>query len=87
MWPGAYTFFREKIRLKIVRCQPVSRKSTAPPGTFEIVERRKLFVATGDGTLQLLAVQPATKKVMEAHDFINGYQLKTGEQFFASEQL
>ena len=23
IWPGAYTFFREKLRLKIVRCQPL----------------------------------------------------------------
>lgn len=79
IWPGAFTFFRETIRLKIVRCQPLPQHYNRPAGTIEIADRQRLLVATGEGTLQLLAVQPATKKIMEAHDFINGYQLQTGE--------
>ena len=81
IWPGAYTFFRENLRLKIVRCQPLPQKLSGHPGTLEIVESQKLLVATAEGTLQLLEIQPATKKSMEAHDFINGYQLQTGEFF------
>ena len=81
IWPGAYTFFREKLRLKIVRCQPLPQTLAAQSGTLEIVNRQELIVATGEGVLRLLEVQPATKKVMEASDFINGYQLRTGEQF------
>ena len=84
IWPGAYTFFREELRLKVIRCQPLPRTSAAQPGTLEIVDRQELIVATGAGTLQLLEIQPATKKVMEASDFINGYQLQTGEQFLTS---
>lgn len=80
IWPGAYTFFRDKHRLKIISCQPLPQILDVPSGTLEIVEKRKLLVATADGTLQLLKIQPATKKVMEADDFINGYQLKSGEQ-------
>ena len=81
MWPGAYTFFRENLRLKVISCQPHPQALAAPPGTLEIVEKQKLFVATAAGTIQLLQIQPATKKAMEAHDFINGYQLQTGERF------
>lgn len=81
IWPGAYTFFRERLRLKIISCQPDPRALDAPPGTLEIVDRQKLFVATTDGSLELLQIQPATKKAMEARDFINGYQLQTGERF------
>ena len=80
IWPGAYTFFRDNHRLKIISCQPLPQTLDVLPGTLEIVEKRKLLVATTDGTLQLLKIQPATKKVMEADDFINGYQLKSGEQ-------
>ena len=80
VWPGAYTFFRDNLRLKIMSCQPLPQMFDAPSGTLEIVEKRKLLVATAEGTLQLLKIQPATKKVMEADDFINGYQLQTGEQ-------
>ena len=85
IWPGAYTFFREDIRLKIVSCQPHPQELAGPPGTLEIIEKQ-LLVATAEGTLQLLQIQPATKKVMEAHDFINGYQPQTGEQFLKQEQ-
>ena len=82
VWPGAYTFFRDNLRLKIVNCQPISQIHDAPPGTLKIVEKRKLLVTAADGTLQLLQIQPATKKIMEAADFINGYQLQTGEHFY-----
>ena len=86
IWPGAYTFFRENLRLKIIGCQPQPQAPAAPPGTLEIVERQKLYVATAEGVLQLLQIQPATKKVMEARDFINGYQLQTGERFLKQTQ-
>ena len=87
IWPGAYTFFRDNLRLKIVNCQPISQTLDTPSGTLEIVEKRKLFVATADGMLQVLQIQPATKKVMEASDFINGYQLQTGEQLLPETSL
>ena len=80
IWPGAYTFLRDNLRLKIISCQPLSQTLATPPGTLEIVEKRKLLVATANSSLELLKIQPATKKVMEASDFINGYQLQTGEQ-------
>ena len=106
-WPGAYAFFRENLRLKILRClpcslHPSSSRSTGgcpprtldsqalspvPPGTIEITGRQQLLVATGEGTLQLLQVQPATKKAMDARDFVNGYQLKTGERFLSTVAL
>ena len=84
IWPGAFTFFRDNLRLKIIRCQPLPQTLDAPPGTLEIVGKRKLLVATSDGALQLLKIQPATKKVMEAGDFINGYQVQTGEQLLTA---
>ncbi len=87
IWPGAYTFFRNNLRLKIVSCQPLSQTPAVPVGTLEVIEKRKLIVATADGMLQLLKIQPATKKVMEASDFINGYQLQTGEQLLTPTSL
>ena len=47
--------------------------------TIKITSERQMFVVTGKGELQLLQVQPATKKVMEIYDFVNGYQIKSGE--------
>ena len=89
-WPGAYTFFREGTLLKIIQSllhEDLNEiKQNTPqekPGTIKITSERQLFVATGKGELQLLRVQPATKKIMEVYDFVNGYQLKTGESFSA----
>ncbi len=83
MWPGAYTFFRDDRPLKIIRSIPYPQGTdfTGAPGTLKITPQRELLVATGEGLLQLLQVQPATKKVMEIGDFINGYHVKTGESF------
>ena len=92
--PGAYTFFRDEQPLKIIQGVPHSQNQqtkqtgfTIAPGTLEITPERALLVATGEGVLQLLQVQPATKKVMDVGDFINGYHVKTGESFSASVGL
>ncbi len=81
IWPGAYTFLSQNLRLKILQCLPQPRTLTVPPGTLHIENRQTLLVATGEGTLQVLKIQPATKKEMDARDFINGYQLRTGNRF------
>ena len=87
-WPGAYTFFREDMLLKIIQSLPHESKHTLKqdgpnklPGTIKITTEQQLFVKTGKEELQLLQVQPATKKVMKAQDFVNGYQVKNGERF------
>ncbi len=89
-WPGAYSFFRERTLLKIIRALPHANthevKQKIPneqPGTIKITSKRQMFVVTGKGELQLLQVQPATKKVMEIYDFVNGYQIKSGESLSA----
>ena len=83
-WPGAYTFFREDMRLKIIQSLPHKNEQDGLnklPGTIRITTEQQLFVKTGKGEIQLLQVQPATKKVMKVQDFVNGYQLKNGERF------
>ena len=89
-WPGAYTYFRDGVLLKIIQSLPYEdehnikqNKPNELPGTIKITSERQLFVRTGKGELQLLQVQPATKKIMDAKDFVNGYQLKTSDSFSA----
>ena len=87
-WPGAYTFFRENTLIKIMQtipCCSKENKLNENSGTIRINTEQDLFVSTANGEIQLLQVQPATKKVMSAKDFVNGYQLKTGECFVSSE--
>lgn len=86
-WPGAYTYLRNDTLLKIVQSvHPAVYKLVydnirdALPGTITLNDRRGLFVVTGQGQLQILRVQPATKRIMDATDFINGYNIKSGER-------
>lgn len=87
-WPGAYTYFREGMSLKVIQSLPNGTKkhnSQVPLGTIRITSDQQLFVKSSDGDLQLLKVQPATKRVMSVKDFINGFQLNSGECFLSSE--
>ena len=83
IWPGAYTFFRDNHRLKIISCQPLPQTRAAPSGTLEIVEKRKLLVATADGTLQLLKFSPQLRKLWKQTILLTVTQLQTGEQLLA----
>ena len=88
-WPGASTVYGEDLQVKIIQTIPHQNKNTGvdttlkkQPGTIKIIPERKLYVVTGNGELQILQVQPATKAVMEVTDFINGYQIMTGDRFY-----
>jgi methionyl-tRNA formyltransferase len=56
---------------------PVERS----PGHVVVCDGRQLVVATGDGGLSILAVQPAGKKVMPIDQFLRGYHVRLGDYF------
>jgi methionyl-tRNA formyltransferase len=87
-WPRTYTFCirsdSEPLRLNIdrVAVEQISRDSTVGasyPGT--IVEAAdRLLIATGDGTLEILELQPAGKRSMPAADFLRGHRVRPGDR-------
>ncbi len=77
--PGAYTTFRGK-RIKVYRTKPAGDEEDAEPGTI-LPTRKKLLVATGGGTLEILALKPEGKREMQGVDFLNGYRPSPGERF------
>lgn len=80
-WPHAYTFFKGT-RLIILRSVvPNAAESPASPGTILRVTSEAIHVATGDGELAVLDVQPEGRRAMRAHDFLLGHRLATGERF------
>lgn len=92
-WPGVYTTFRENTvtiaRAVAAESLPVACDSTATtlhaaaavePGRL-VVSGRRLFVACGRGSLELLEVQPQGKKRMSAADFLNGARVQSTERF------
>ncbi len=80
-WPGAYTTFEGK-RLKVWRavCPEINGNSAEQhfPGTILTTGHESLTVATGKGTLTLLDLQPAGKKIMDAGSFCCGYRIEPG---------
>ena len=88
-WPGTYTFWQrpdgEPLRLILERTRSVEPSGdtagdAARAGTvLEAAER--LVVATGDGALELVELQPAGKRALAAEEFLRGYRVEPGQTF------
>ena len=84
MWPGAFMYFRiggrdEIIKVKITETRVVPGKAEL---TYEVklgpTKKCGLYVVCYDGSiLELIRVQPATRKAFPARDFQNGYPGET----------
>lgn len=73
--PQASCVFQGK-RLKILKTLPLSVSGT--PGTIIEASGDRLVVGCGDGSLQLLSVQPESKKPMSTSEFLRGYKVEVG---------
>jgi methionyl-tRNA formyltransferase len=89
-WPRAYTFWHRKdappLRLNIDRARAASAarateepSATPAPGTILQADQH-LIVATGDGALDLLELQPAGKRAMPASEFLRGNRIGVGDR-------
>lgn len=83
-WPGAWTivhFPQEGIQeLKILRTEKVYEPHSLPAGTFVRRGNNELLIATLDGFVRVLELQPENRRKMDAVAFINGYAAKLGLQ-------
>jgi methionyl-tRNA formyltransferase len=82
-WPHAYTFFNGT-RLIVLRSAVATRTagvSASGPGTILGATSEAIQVATGDGELAILEVQPEGRRAMRVHDFLLGHRLAAGETF------
>lgn len=70
-WPGAYCLHQTKA-LKIWKTKVCSGKATAKPGQV-ICGADSIRVSTGEGDLELLEVQPESKRRMSADEYLRGY--------------
>ncbi|KUJ71199.1 methionyl-tRNA formyltransferase [Thiomicrospira sp. WB1] len=77
-WPVATTQWQtQTLRLWEAQCRP-ELSSSAAPGTVLSVQPEGVDVATGEGMVRLITVQPPGKKAMAAYDFAQSRQL-TGQ--------
>ncbi len=79
--PGAFCEWTDGQPLKIHRCRPCPAPTSAPPGTVLCADEGGLLVATGDGAVELIQVQPAGKPVMDAAAFLRGHRVRAGRLF------
>ncbi|WP_432511062.1 methionyl-tRNA formyltransferase [Kineococcus sp. SYSU DK001] len=75
--PGAWTTFRGE-RFKLGPLTPTGED--LPPGRVA-VEKKRVLVGTGAGSVELGRVQPAGKKAMGATDWARGTRPEPGEEF------
>ncbi len=78
-WPHAYSYVNgRRLILLAARWQTDGRHV---PGTVVEARGDRLAVATGDGVLQLLQVQPEGKRPMPSRDFLASRPLAAGDRF------
>lgn len=77
-WPGTHTTFRGQ-QLSILRAKPIDGAQISP-GELVAIRPRLLAGCGGGTTLEILELQLAGKKRMDAEAFLNGYQLTTAER-------
>lgn len=77
--PGTYTILGGK-KLKVHKAQVIPGSVSAAPGKVTAVNDDSVVVATGDGSLKLLEVQPESRTRMKVNEFLKGNPLKVGDQ-------
>lgn len=81
-WPVAYTKFAGD-QVKVWWSQVEDQLADATPGEIVGLEKDRIIVQTGEGTLAITDLQPAGKKRMTANVFLNGIGSKwqVGDKF------
>lgn len=77
--PGAFTKLPDGKNLKIWISKVSDKVSAEAAGTVFEVTKHSFFVACGEGVLEILEVQPESKKRMPAQVFCNGRGVKAGD--------
>ena len=50
-------------------------------GEMVVFVKKRFFIGTGNGFVEILELHSETKKVMDAASFINGYRLQPGDRW------
>lgn len=80
-WPGVTVRLRGEA-LKLLRAGPASGGGAGPAGT--LVDPQRGVVACGDGSIELIDVQPAGKRPMLWREFAAGHRPVAGEKLSCS---
>lgn len=81
-WPVSYLVVAEQ-SIKVWAALALAEQHSVVPGTLLRADKEGIDVATADGTLRLLTLQPPGKKPMQAHELLNSRR----EWFHIGSQL
>ncbi len=76
-WPGAYSYVNGD-RWMLWRVAVGDESQGAVPGTVTKVNKDRLEVATGDGTIQILDIQPSNSRRMTMAQYLAGHRVAEG---------
>jgi methionyl-tRNA formyltransferase len=76
-WPSAYTHLQGKL-LKIYRAAIAATEEKGLPGEVVRADKTALWVATGQGILDLEEVQAENRKKLAAAEFLKGVRIEKG---------
>lgn len=77
-FPGAFLFV-QGTRVTVWKTRSIKGRPTQKPGCVAAAEKDTLRVAAADGEVEILELQPDSKKRMTAAEFLNGHKLAVGE--------
>jgi methionyl-tRNA formyltransferase len=84
-WPKPSTTLQladgNPLRLLVLDAEPTDRVVSGEPGSIEVEDRKRLFVQTGKGAVEILSLQPEGKKAMSSAQFLNGRTLTKADRF------
>jgi methionyl-tRNA formyltransferase len=79
-WPGAYTTTVGGDSWTIWRALALPGPVTTPPGMIVAVTREAIHVATGNGVLAVMELQPANSRRMAVSQYLAGHPVAVGLQ-------
>ena len=79
-WPVAWSM-KDGKNYKIWRTKVENRNSDKAPGTVVELRKNSFCLAAGEGLLEVLEIQPPSKKRMSAGDLLRGHGVAVGDIF------
>ena len=79
-WPGAYTTVAGGDRWTIWRALALPGPVTKPPGVIVAISHEAIHVATGEGVLAVMELQPANSRRMAVSQYLAGHPIVVGLQ-------
>jgi methionyl-tRNA formyltransferase len=79
-WPGAYTLVARGDRWTIWRALALPGPVTKPPGVVVATTHESIHVATGEGVLAVMELQPANSRRMAVSQYLAGHPITVGLQ-------